>query len=130
MVVDGLSVTETIKGVQNIVDKEPLSDPAKSKIKDLILVASIMKDRLSTNSKNSSQSPSKDELKNKKDNSNSRKPDGQKDHKGNQLKPVQDPDEIVDIPVDQSQFPDGHYTSLGYESRQVIALRLFRHVID
>ena len=38
---------------------------AATKIKDLILVASTMKDRLSTNSKNSSQPPSKDKLKDK-----------------------------------------------------------------
>lgn len=132
MIVDGLIVTETIKGVQKFADKEPLSDPAKSKIKDLILVASIMKDHLSTSSKNSSQPPSKDELKDKKDNSGSnlRKPGGQKNLQGNQSKPVQDPDEIVDIPIDQSQLPDGHYTSPGYESRQVIDLGLFRHVIE
>jgi transposase len=135
VVVDGLSVTETINDVQNIVDKEPWTDPVKNKIKDLILIASIMKDRLSTNSQNSSQPPSQDEQQDKdpKDKPKppgSRKPGGQKGHVGNQLKPVENPDEIIDLPVDRSQLPEGSYTALGYESRQVIDLKISRHVIE
>ena len=135
MVVDGLSVTEIIDDVQNIVDKEPWPDPVKNKIKDLILIASIMQDRLSTNSQNSSQPPSQDEQKDKdsKDKPKppgSRKPGGQKGHIGNQLKPVENPDEIIDLPVDRSQLPEGSYTALGYESRQVIDLKISRHVIE
>ena len=112
MVVDGLSVTETINDVQNIVDKEPWTDPVKNKIKDLILIASIMKDRLSTNSQNSSQPPSQDEQKDKDPKGKpkppgSSKPGGQKGHTGNQLKPVENPDEIIDLPVDRSQLPEG-----------------------
>jgi len=134
VVVDGLSVTKTINSVQDILDKENLSDPVKSSIKDLILVASIMKDRLNTNSKNSSSPPSKDDLKDKdqkdKSDSGSRKPGGQKDHNGSQLQSVENPDEIINIAVDQSQLPRGEYSPSGYESRQVIDLKISRHVIE
>lgn len=134
MVVDGLSVTKTINSVQDILDKENLSDPVKSSIKDLILVASIMKDRLNTNSKNSSSPPSKDDLKDKgqrdKSDSGSRKPGGQKDRNGSQLQSVENPDEIINIAVDQSQLPRGEYSPSGYESRQVIDLKISRHVIE
>ena len=67
LVVDGLSVTGTIEKAQEIINDDHLSDSDSAVVKDLILVADIMKDRLSKNSKNSSQPPSQDDLKDKND---------------------------------------------------------------
>ena len=84
---------------------------------------------MSKSSKNSSQPPSQDELKDKDKHKkskpkNSRKPGGQKGRAGSQLKPVEDPDEIVNLPVDISQLPVGDYAQIGYESRQIIDLKI------
>ena len=135
LVVDGLSVTGTIEKAQEIINDDHLSDSDSAVVKDLILVADIMKDRLSKNSKNSSQPPSQDDLKDKNDQkkpkpNNSRKPGGQKGRTGSQLKPIENPDEIVNLPVDISQLPAGDYAHIGYESRQIIDLKISRHVIE
>ena len=50
MVVDGLSVVETINKAKELIEQNYLSVPDTATVKDLILVADIMKDRLSTNS--------------------------------------------------------------------------------
>ena len=65
MKIDGLSVVETIESVEQIMTQQNISEDFKVKVENLILLARIMKDRLTTNSTNSSKPPSKDDLKDK-----------------------------------------------------------------
>ena len=137
MNIDGLSVVGTIEAVQNGIPHEHLSQDFATKVKALILLASIMKDRLSTNSKNSSKPPSKDDLKDKEGKagtnnkpSSGRKPGGQQGHASSQLKPLENPDEVIYIPYGTSADFKGDYTFSDYEVRQVIDLKISRHVIE
>lgn len=137
MNIDGLSVVETIEAVRNAMPKENLSSAFIKNLEELLLLASIMKDRLSTNSGNSSKPPSKDELKDKASETTDKpkpgsrkKPGGQAGHQGTQLKMIEDPDEIIYIRHDSNIDLDGTYTFTDYETRQVIDLKISRHVIE
>jgi len=64
------------------------------------------------NSNNSGISPSQDQNRDdrgsKKEKSEN-KPGGQKGHKGNCLRKVENPDKIINIPIDLSKLPSGEY---------------------
>ena len=85
------------------------------------------------NSKNSGISPSQDQNRgdrgSKKEKSGN-KPGGQKGHKGNCLRKVENPDKIVNIPIDLSKLPFGGYKDFGYESRQEIDYKVIRTVTE
>ena len=53
MKIDGLSVVETIESVEQSMPQQNISEDFKVKVENLILLARIMKDRLTTNSTNS-----------------------------------------------------------------------------
>lgn len=133
--------------IENI-DVDNLIDRAKASIKEdknistttktvfelLIMLITILLNRLNLNSSNSSKPPSSDTGKgiNKKKRAKSeRKPGGQKGHQGTTLEPVSDPDEIEDITIDKRTLPKGkNYTVSSYQSRQVINIKISRHVIE
>lgn len=139
MNIDGLSVIETIEAVQKGMAQEKLSADYITKIEALILLANIMKDRLSTNSQNSSKPPSTDDLKDKKSKdktndsdkpSDGKKPGGQEGRKGSQLKPLENPDEIIYIPYNEATNFTADYSFDDYQVRQVIDLKISRHVTE
>ena len=135
MTLDGISVQETIDRAKKALEEIEASEEQKSSLKDVITVASIMKDRIALNSSNSGKPPSTDEPKgqDKKDDKPSpsgRSSGGQNGHKGTQLNLVEDPDEIIDIKVDESELQSGNYTMSGYLRRQVIDIKISRHVIE
>ena len=139
MNIDGLSVIESIEAVQKGMTQEKLSVDYITKIEALILLANIMKDRLSTNSQNSSKPPSTDDLKDKKSKdktndsdelSDGKKPGGQEGHEGSQLKPLENPDEIIYIPYNEATNFTADYSFDDYQVRQVIDLKISRHVTE
>ena len=70
-----------------------------------------------------SEDPNRDK---KKKASNGRKPGGQKGHNGASLEKISDPDFIKDIPLDKASLPEGKYKEVGFVSRQVIDIYIFR----
>ena len=142
MKIDGLSVIETIESVEQSMPQQNLSEDFKSKVENLILLARIMKDRLTTNSTNSSKPPSKDDLKDKEPKGGedttegnnkpkpTRKAGGQKGHTGSQLNLLENPDEIIYIPYNETKYFTGDYSFDGYQVRQVFDLKISRHVTE
>ena len=142
MKIDGLSVVETIESVEQSMPQQNLSEDFKVKVENLILLARIMKDRLTINSTNSSKPPSTDDMKDKeskegKDNTESenkpkstRKPGGQEGHDGAQLKLLENPDEIIYIPYNETTNFTGDDSFDNYQVRQVIDLKISRHVTE
>lgn len=124
MTIDNINVEETIQRVTNLIAAEQSLSPAlKSSLEVLLLLVSLLLNRLGLNSKNSSKPPSTDPYRNKKARSVSgRKPGGQLGHAGTTLTPVSDPDIIKEIAVDRSLLPPGRYQRCGHEARQVIDL--------
>lgn len=124
MTIDSINVEETIQRVTDLITAEQdLSPVLKSSLEVLLLLVSLLLNRLGLNSKNSSKPPSTDPFRAKKPHSASgRKPGGQPGHTGTTLRPVSDPDIIKEIVIDRSLLPPGRYRSSGHEARQVIDL--------
>ena len=122
MTLDHINVDESIKRVKDLIDAEiDLSPALKASIDVLLLLVSILLNRLGLNSKNSSKPPSTDPNRKKKSRKTSdRKPGGQPGHNGKTLHKVEVPDEIKTIPIDRTSLPQGQYREVGFEARQVI----------
>ncbi len=124
MTIDNINVEETVQRVAELIAAEKGLSPAlKGSLEVLLLLVSLLLNRLGLNSKNSSKPPSADPFRKKEPRSpNGRKPGGQPGHVGAALRPVTEPDIVKYIPFDRSQEPEGYYRTDGYECRQVIDL--------
>lgn len=124
MTVDNIDVNKTIRQVEALLAQEKKRSPAlRALIEVLIMLVTLLVNRLNLNSSNSSKPPSSDP--NRKKNiraGNPRKPGGQKGHVGTTLKPVEDPDEIQFINIDRRTLPPGRYQPVGVETRQVMEI--------
>ena len=133
MTIDNIDVKATLKRVQVLLDEEPNLSPAlRSTLEVLILVVQLMVGRLSLSSRNSSKPPSTDRFPTSKKpkEGEAKKTGGQKGRVGTTLKKVENPDRIENLPVDRSALPEGEYTEVGYESRQVFNIEIQRVVTE
>jgi len=124
MTINNINAEELIEQVKNrIAEEKDMSPALKASLDLLLLLVTLLLNRLGINSSNSSKPPSADpnRIRKPKD-PGSRKPGGQKGHNGTTLQPVADPDEVRIIKVDKSTLPEGRYREVGYEARQVIDL--------
>ena len=129
--IDVDSTLETVK--KQLQEEADLSPALRKSIEQLLEVTSILINRVTLNSSNSSQPPSADPHRKKSisKGKGNKKPGGQKGHEGTNLQPVDDPDEIKSLHVDQRSLPRGHqYHEAGTERRQVIELEIDRWVIE
>ena len=124
MTVDNINVEETVKRVTDLIAQEKDLSPAlKASLEVLILLVSILINRLGLNSRNSSKPPVTDPHRKKRTRAgNGRKPGGQPGHAGKTLQQVAVPDIVTPIPVDRTLLPPGQYRMVGQEVRQVIDL--------
>ena len=121
------STIETVKFSLN--NEKDLSPAIKSFLELLLLLVSLLLNRVTLNSSTSSIPPAADPNRKKSstEGKGTRKPGGQRGHKGCTLEPVDDPDEFVPIQIDKRTIPKGvTYQEVGYESRQVIDIRISR----
>jgi len=132
MTVENSNVEAAIKLVKDLVAAEKNLSPAlKASLEVLLLLVTILANRLGLNSKNSSKSPSSDPNRKKEPKEpGARKPGGQHGHIGATLKPVSNPDLVKVITVDRSTLPKGDYRPVGYESRQVVDLDISAFVTE
>lgn len=133
MTIDNIDVKATLKRVQVLLDEEPNLSPAlRSTLEVLILVVQLMVGRLSLSSRNSSKPPSTDRFPTPKKpkEGEAKKTGGQKGRVGTTLKKVENPDRIENLPVDRSALPEGEYTEVGYEARQVFNIEIQRVVTE
>lgn len=124
MTVENINVEKAIQRVNDLIAQEKNLSPAlKASLEVLLLLVTILTNRLGLNSKNSSKPPSSDPNRKKElKEPGERKPGGQHGHIGTTLKPVLDPDQVKEIKVDRKTLPQGNYRTVGYESRQVVDL--------
>ena len=130
--IDNIDIQATIEKAQILVrEDKKLSAATKSMFEILILVITLLANRLNLNSTNSSKPPSSDPNRKKQAKRKpGRKPGGQNGHVGTTLKKVDDPDDIEVIKVDRSGLPAGQYRQVGFESRQVFDIDISRRVIE
>ena len=129
-----LDVYSIIDAVKEQLKKETALSPAlRSSVELLLELTNLLINRVTLNSSNSSKPPSSDPNRKKKSRTGeSNKPrGGQNGHKGSNLHPVDDPDEVKPLIIDQRSLPRGHqYHDVGVEKRQVIDLKISRFVIE
>lgn len=134
MKVESIDIEATIESAKTMLEKEQDIPPSVKVMMDLLLlIISLLVNRLNLNSKNSSKPPSSDPNRKKNikgENTGNNKPGGQKGHPGTTLKPVETPDDIEKISVDRSKLPAGDYREVDYESRQVFDLKITRWVTE
>ena len=100
--IEHIDVDSAIDTVKDLLKKERNLAPAlKSALDVLLLLVSLLLNRTTLNSKNSSKPPSTDPNREKSSNkgSSDRKPDGQKGHTGTTLQKVDDPDSVKQLKV-------------------------------
>ena len=132
MKIDSIDIEATIKKAQSLIRKDKqLSAGAKSMIEILILIVSLLVNRLNLNSTNSSKPPSSDPNRKKEPKAKTgKKPGGQKGHVGTTLIKVDDPDKIEVIKVDRSKLPPARYRQVGFDTRQVFDIDISRAVTE
>ena len=132
MTIENIDIDATIKRVESLIaEDKDLSAGTKSLLEILVLVITLMANRLNLNSNNSSKPPSSDQNRKKTSKSKSdKKPGGQKGHIGKTLKKVETPDKVKVIKVDRTKLPPGKYKELQYESRQVFDIDISRVVTE
>jgi len=129
---NSIEINKTINDVERLLKQDDNVSPAlETSINMLLLVVKLLVDRTGLNSRNSSKPPSSDPNRDKNGRPKSGKPrGGQKGHKGYNLEPVDEPDEITPIKIDRRTLPPGDYVESGYDARQVFDIRISRHVTE
>jgi len=124
MTINANNVQDLIQRVQQQIDQEKDLSPAlRASMEMMVLVVTLLAQKLGLNSQNSSTPPSADPNREKKPRPKSdKKPGGQKGRKGINLKPVDNPDIVEKIPLDINTLPQGRYRDGGFERRQVFDL--------
>ena len=132
MKLESIDVDEAIDNVKQLLEKErDLSPALKSALNVMLLLVSILLNRVTLNSKNSSKPPSSDPNREKQPRKKSDKQTGgQKNHIGSTLTQVDEPDIIQDIKIDRRTLPKGHYKDIGFVTRQVFDIDISRVVTE
>lgn len=132
MTIESVNIEASIKSAKELIAKEKNLSPAlKVALDVLLLLVTILANRLGLNSKNSSKPPASDPNRDKKlKEPSGRKPGGQNGHVGTTLKQIVDPDQIKEIKVDRNTLPQGSWRIVGYETRQVVDVDISSFVTE
>jgi transposase len=132
MTIENINIDATLKKVETLIaEDKDLSPAVKSLMEILVLIITLLANRLNLNSKNSSKPPSSDPNRGKSGRTKSdNKPGGQNGHVGKTLARVANPDKVKVIAVDRSKLPVGEYKEVGYEARQVFDIDISRFVTE
>ena len=125
-------IDSVVEQAKKILLKEKISPAFKVIFELLIALLATLINRLNLNSRNSSKPPSSDpnRTRGSKRKKSKKKPGGQNGHKGSNLSPVDNPDKIESLNIDKRRLPAGEYQDVGYESRQVIDIKISRFVTE
>lgn len=132
MKIENIDIEATIKKAQILVrDDKQLSAATKSMFEVMILIITLLANRLNLNSTNSSKPPSSDPNRKKQPKRKTgKKSGGQEGHVGSTLKKVDDPDKVELIKIDRSALPPGKYRQVGFDTRQVFDIDISRVVTE
>lgn len=132
MKISDIDIQATVEKAQALIrEDEQVSAGIRSMFEILILIISLLANRLNLNSTNSSKPPSSDPNRAKKSRKKgARKPGGQKGHIGTTLQKVDNPDRVEKIRVDRRKLPKGNFQHAGYKTRQVFDIDISRIVTE
>lgn len=132
MTLEKIDIDSAIADAEKLLKDDPdITPPVRAMMSVLLLVIKLLMAKSGLNSRNSSIPPSQDQNRQKlKKASAKRKAGGQPGRKGVTLKPIDNPDEIKTLKVDRRTLPQGHWREAGFERRQIIDIRIERHVTE
>jgi len=132
MKIESIDIQATIEKAQLLVrEDKQLSAAIKSMFEILILIITLLANRLNLNSTNSSKPPSSDPNRIKRSREKTgKKAGGQNGHVGTTLQKVDNPDKVKEIEVDRRKLPAGQYRQVGFETRQVFDIDISRVVTE
>ena len=132
MKVDSIDIDSALDNAKRLIKEEKDLSPAlRSAMEVLLMLVSILLNRVTLNSKNSSKPPSSDPNRKKKKRMPSQRPSGgQEGHVGTTLRKTDKPDDVRVIKVDRNSLPAGRYTEIGFEVRQVFDIDISRLVTE
>ena len=133
MTIENIDIQATIEKVHTLIrDDETMSTTTKSMFEILIVVITLLANRLNLNSSNSSKPPSSDPNRKRQPRKKTEnKAGGQNGHVGTTLKKVDNPDVVEEIKVDRRKLPAGQqYHQTGFETRQVFDVDISRVVTE
>ena len=115
MKIENIDIEATIEKAKGIIREDKQLSPAtKSMFEIMILIITVLANRLNLNSTNSSKPPSSDPNRKRKPKSKTaKKAGGQKGHIGSTLKKVDDPDQVKLIKIDRRTLPPGNYRQVA-----------------
>ena len=127
-----INISETLAQAHKaLVDNKDIPADFAAQVSVLLTALEGFLNQQKPTSRNSSLPPSQDpnRLKQLRSGEGDKKPGGQAGHVGKTLRPVENPDEIINISVDKSSLPTDHsYKKVGVSKRQVVEFHLSRHV--
>ena len=132
MKIEAIDIQAAIERAQAAIREDKgLSASTKSVVEILILVITLLANRLNLNSTNSSKPPSNDPNRKKTSRAkNGKKTGGQKGHVGTTLTKIDNPDKVKEIRVDRRKLPKANYKHDGFETRQVFDIDISRLVTE
>jgi transposase len=130
MKIDGIDIQQTVASLKTQIEEDKTLSPSlRAAFELLLLIVTLLSNRLGLNSQNSSKPPSTDPNRTKASKAKEgKKPGGQNGHSGKTLNQFTTPDEIELLLLDPASLPQGTYTDAGVEKRQVVDLE-FRRVV-
>ncbi len=135
MTINNINIDETLKNAKrHLAEEKELPFATKSLMELLLLVISLLVERLNLDSRNSSKPPSQDPNRKKKNKEKkAKKQGGQKGHVGKTLEKVSNPDETIEHLV--KECGECHndlqlQQAKSYELRQVFEVVIKRHVVE
>lgn len=131
MKIDNLSIAEAVEKTRLLLAAEASSPALKASIELILVIVTMLLGKFGLNSRNSHKPPSTDlnSNKNKKE-KEGKKSGAQPGRQGVNLQPVDHPDETVILKIPKQQLPSGRYHEVGFESRQVIDIKISRVVTE
>ena len=115
MKVNGIDIESNVEKIKQQIEADTtLSLSMRTTLDLLLLIVTLLCQRLGLNSRNSSKPPSTDPNRKKESkNSSGNNSGGQKGHNGSTLSLDSNPDIMHKLPVDQTLLPKGVYTEVG-----------------
>ena len=132
MKIENFNITETLEKAKALLAAQKRIAPELKLMFELLLtIINLLVGRRSLTSRNSNKPPSTDPNRRKNNKGTSKnKPGGQRGRIGKNLKPVENPDNIIFIAADKLTLPPGNYQITGFEARQVIDLKISRIITE
>ena len=132
MNLESINIEKSVARVKRLLKEEKGLSPAfVASMEVLLLLISLLANRLNLNSSNSSKPPSSDPNRQKtKKSASKRKPGGQKGHNGTTLRKSATPDRVKELKINRKKLPQGSYKDVGYESRQVVDIDISKIVTE